>query len=791
MARHQPSSAGACPTRAELFVAQLPETDKPIRSVLIANRGEIACRVIATCRKLNIRSIAVYVEEDIASRHVLLADESICLGSIESKTLNPFLDAKLLVKVALESHADVIHPGYGYLSENGAFATLVRDAGMIFIGPTADAMNTLGDKRSSKAYLLANAPDIPLIPGFSGESQKVEELEAAAAEIGFPVMLKASAGGGGKGMRVIWEKSQLSTELERARSEAQRFFGSSDCILEKYIKKSKHVEVQVMGDQHGTVVSFFERECSIQRRHQKVIEESPCSFLTPEKRKEMSDCAVRIAKLISYENAGTVEFVLDVETGRFYFLEVNARLQVEHPITEEVTGFDLVSMQLYVAAGGRLTDIPEAMDVKQQGHAIECRLCAEDPKQKFFPDNGTIHLWQPAQWPLGPGRDIRYETAVESGSPIAIYFDPMIAKLIVWAPTRKLAIAKMANLLADLACIGIKTNQSFMRNCLLHPAFEDLEYTTNFIPDNLSSLIYPVTDDRVSSIPQLARVIPSLLNRHGKGDLLLPPRSFRSIGPQFRNQRFDKVNLQCDIITASNDATNQKSAAEDDEEHFICLPEPHQPGSVRNTISFDLVKIPRHGAKDESKDAVESAAAQLTSRYNKISNMLRSSPEQTANRHIVHIRKFDPIDTRSRASQGSAKAVTLEVAVNKVSIRTHCVVIPDPKHSQTQKVICQLPQLGQQLHFESDSLLSFVDKNRSSVAAAAGSQRTVKAPMPCKILSMPKQNGDDVELGETVMVIESMKMEVSINASAAGRFESTRMEGQAVNEGHVLCEIKE
>ena len=719
------------------------------------------------------------------------------MGSIESKNVNPFLDADLLVKVALESHADAIHPGYGYLSENGSFATRVRDAGMIFIGPTADAMSTLGDKRSSKAYLLEHASDIPLIPGFSGESQQVEELERAAAEIGFPVMLKASAGGGGKGMRVIWKKSQLRTELERARSEARRFFGSSDCILEKFIEKSKHVEVQIIGDQHGNVVSFYERECSIQRRHQKVIEESPCLFLTPEKRKEMSNCAVRIAKLINYENAGTVEFVLDVETGNFYFLEVNARLQVEHPITEEVTGFDLVSLQVYVAAGGHLTDIPEAMDVKQNGHAIECRLCAEDPKQNFFPDNGTIHLWQPAQWPLDPGRDVRYETSVESGSPIAIYFDPMIAKLIVWAPTRKMAIDKMANLLANLACIGIKTNQFFMRSCLLHPAFQEIEYTTNFIPDNLSSLLYPVIDGRAFAIAQRSKIIPSLLARNiysKRGDDALRQKSFRTVRPNFRNQRFDKVNLQCDVITTTNDSVEEGNEAQISEEHFLCLPSPHQSQNSSDSITFDIVSLPSYEAKAGTDGQVRSAAAELTSRYNNVSNILRSKSKQGVTRLTVQAHRIDELDIKPREptlDSDCARAATVELSIDNVNVRAHCVVLNGPSLNQTQRILCQIPQLGMLLAFERDSLLSFVDKHRSSVATAAGSQRTVKAPMPCKILSMSKKNGDDVKVGETVMVIESMKMEVTITSSAAGKFETSKTEGQAVNEGHVLCEIKQ
>ncbi|KAK0389170.1 hypothetical protein NLU13_2745 [Sarocladium strictum] len=789
------ASAGANPQREELFVAPLPDSGRSLRSVLIANRGEIACRVIATCRKLNIKTIAIYVEEDIKSRHVLAADESICLGSIEDHAVNPFLSIELLVKTALDAGADAIHPGYGYLSENGSFATQVREAGMIFIGPTAAAMNTLGDKRSSKAYLLEHAPDIPLIPGFSGASQQLEELEQAASNIGFPVMLKASAGGGGKGMRIIREKSQLRTELERAQSEAQRFFGSSDCILEKYIERSKHVEVQIMGDSHGNVVSFFERECSIQRRHQKVVEESPCPFLTPETRRAMSDCAVRIAKLIGYENAGTVEFVLDVQTGKFYFLEVNARLQVEHPITEEVTGFDLVSLQLFVAAGGNLSEIPEAMNVSQSGHAIECRLCAEDPKANFFPDNGTIHLWQPADGLLGPGRDVRYETSVESGSPISIYFDPMIAKLIVWAPTRKLAIDKMASLLAETACIGIKTNQFFMRNCLLHPAFQDPEYTTGFISENLPSLLHPALDERAQSVQRLSTVIPSLLLREIEHrQHKAPQRSFTGVRRQFRNQRLDKANVHCDIVTAFNDAGTNDDADRSIDQSFLYLPFPQTHSDSPNARLYEAIPLPSNPQRTASDGKPLSAAAEVTALYNDISNILRTRHKRAAETVDIQVHRWEEIQVKSQNQsplRESARALTLNLSVSGTSVRTHCVVLNGTSLDRTQRIICHLPQLGKQLEYERDSILSYIDKCRSSVTVAADSQRVVKAPMPCKVLSILKKPGEEVKVGETIMVIESMKMEVSITASAAGSFESSRAEGQAVEEGHVLCEIQE
>ncbi|KAF4428479.1 Methylcrotonoyl-CoA carboxylase subunit alpha [Colletotrichum fructicola] len=382
------------------------------------------------------------------------AHESICIGSIEHDTKNPFLNIDLLLKTALEAHADAVHPGYGYLSENADFADRVRATGLTFVGPTGQTISTLGDKRTSKEYLRTHAPEVPLIPGFSGSSQNVEDLQDAATRIGFPVMLKASAGGGGKGMRVVREASQLQSELDRAQSEAQRSFGSSDCILEKFIESSKHVEIQIVGDQHGNVVSLFERDCSVQRRNQKVIEETPCLFLDEQTKKSMSDTAVKIGKLLGYEGAGTVEFVVDTTTKKFYFLEVNTRLQVEHPITEEVVGVDLVSLQLYVAAGGRLADVPELSALTQTGHAIECRLCAEIPNRDFMPSHDTVALWKPANPHRGASSVVRYETAMQSGASISIYFDSMICKIVVWAPTRALAIDILAKELANTAIQG-------------------------------------------------------------------------------------------------------------------------------------------------------------------------------------------------------------------------------------------------------------------------------------------------------------------------------------------------
>ncbi|KAE8409099.1 carbamoyl-phosphate synthase L chain, ATP binding domain-containing protein [Aspergillus pseudonomiae] len=785
---------GASPVRNPLFVAPSPVgTDgRPIiQKVLIANRGEIACRVIQTCRKLNMTSVAVYVDEDASSGHIKDADEAVRIGSIEKGQRNPFLDVELLVKTALSVGADSIHPGYGYLSENADFATRVRDAGLIFIGPSASAMSTLGDKRTAKDYLREHAQDVPLIPGYSGSSQDATELAKFAAEIGFPVMLKASAGGGGKGMRIIHEEKQLQSELQRAQSEAHRSFGSADCILEKYIESSKHVEIQIMGDSHGEVVSFFDRDCSVQRRHQKVIEETPCPFLTPETRQKMSATAVRIAKLIGYENAGTVEFVVDVQTGKFYFLEVNARLQVEHPITEEVTGVDLVSLQLYVAAGGSLAALPVAQNVTLQGHAIECRLCAEDPRRNFFPEHGKIHLWLPASGVLGPGRDVRYETAVQTGSSVSIYFDSMIAKLVVWAPTRVLAIEKMAQVLSHTVCAGLKTNQLLLRSSLLHPAFQDSAYTTGFLSSYLDELLREPSHPDMVAIRTSLSILPGLLlwRLAGLNSDVSNPRPFRSIRRQFRNQRFDPVSAHCEIVSVV-DWPYTVADGVDASAPLMCVWQPEAAGSVSTAVQ-QVYLLPVPEAKVSQDDTTPGASAQ----YNEISKALRTGKVvPPGSPYTVRVESWTPAEA-NYAGRESWLTSIMEVSINGSRIRAHLAA---PSHrtdtvcapaNRTQTVLCHVPAIGTYVEFKQDTLLSFMEGFRAVVKQDDQEQRNVTAPMPCKVLSVLKKNGDVVKSGDSVMVIESMKMEVTITASADGQFHSTWKEGDAVEEGKILCSI--
>ncbi|CAN9354465.1 unnamed protein product [Alternaria alternata] len=764
--------------RPSLFVAQLllnNDGQPKVQRVFIANRGEIACRVIATCRKLNLTSIAVYVQEDKLSRHVSEADEAFDLGFIESASTNPFLDVDLLIKTALDAGAHAIHPGYGYLSENPDFANRSRDAGLIFLGPSGIAMSTLGNKRTSKAYLSMHAPEVPLIPGFSGTSQGSKDLEEAAESIGFPVMLKASAGGGGKGMRIVRSPSALRGELERAQSEAKRSFGSDDCILEKYIEAGKHVEIQIIGDQHGRVVSLWDRDCSVQRRHQKVIEEAPCPWLSGDMRTRMSNTAVRIAELIAYEGAGTVEFVVDVATEEYYFLEVNARLQVEHPITEEITGLDLVALQLYVATGGRLDALEQLRTVPRNGHAIECRLCAEDPSRDFFPEHGPIRLWQPAPAILGPGRDIRYETAVQDGSQVSIYFDSMIAKVIVWASSRSLAIEKMLKVLANMACVGVRTNQVFLQSCLMLPDFRDPAYTTSIIGKNLARLLRnPYTLD-AELVYRSFGAVAWLYQR----SVQQTSRSvFRNVRVGYRNQRFDRINRLTGIVVNIAEGTPMDEAHQNGS---LIIAEPVENDPRRMYLSVTIVPRPQ-----KSSVMKQSPANIVTARYNAISSEVRSKSSNSQSSSAYDLESIIPL--RASASHRS-DVVTAFIAGKKATVIFSTPQSSDPNLGVS--IYAQIPALGTWVEFKVFSTLAYAESLRETAANAAdGGGGTIKAPLPCKILKVLKQSGQVVKKEEALMVIESMKMEVSILAPGEGVFQNVRQSGEAVEEGSVLCEVR-
>ena len=438
-------------------------------TVLVANRGEIACRVIRSVKAAGLRSVAIYSDADQGAPHVVAADQAIRIGP--GPAAKSYLDTDRVLRAARESGAGAIHPGYGFLSENAGFARAVEAAGLVFIGPTPEAIEAMGDKAAAKR--LMEAAGVPCVPGYHGAEQTDARLTGEAAKIGYPLMVKAAAGGGGKGMRLVTRAQDLGDALERARSEARGAFGSDTLILERAVQRPRHVEIQVFADGQGQCIHLGERDCSVQRRHQKIIEEAPCPVMSDALRDAMGRAAVQAAEAVGYRGAGTVEFLLD-EDGAFYFLEMNTRLQVEHPVTEMITGLDLVAMQIAVAQGAPL-GLAQA-DVRLSGHAIEARLYAEDPARDFLPVTGRIAHWQAAR-----GEGVRVESGVASGIEVSPFYDPMLAKIIAWGPDRESARARLLGALSETACLGLVTNAGFLATILKHEVFAAGEATTAFL----------------------------------------------------------------------------------------------------------------------------------------------------------------------------------------------------------------------------------------------------------------------------------------------------------------------
>ena len=454
------------------------------KRILIANRGEIAVRVIRACREMGIESVAVYSDVDRRALHVRKADFAEYLGPAQAS--ESYLNIPKILEAARRSGAEAIHPGYGFLSENAKFARACREAGIVFIGPSPESMEMMGSKTRARQNM--KKANVPFVPGTDTGLKSAEEAVAIAESIGYPVMLKAAAGGGGKGMRMVQNSKELAGALETTQSEAQRSFGDSEVYIEKYIESPRHVEMQIFGDTHGNVIYLAERECSVQRRHQKVLEEAPCSFVDPDMRRRMGEVAVKVGKAANYVNAGTVEFLVDAHKN-FYFLEMNTRLQVEHPVTEMVTGIDLVQMQLRVAAGEPLPIKQE--DIVLRGHAIELRVYAEDPDNNFFPSPGRItRLISPS----GPG--LRRDSGMYEGWVVPIEYDPLLAKLIAYGENREQVINRLRRALVEYFIGGIKTNISLFRRILLHPDFQAGRVDTGFLDRLLKEA--PVGDARTA-----------------------------------------------------------------------------------------------------------------------------------------------------------------------------------------------------------------------------------------------------------------------------------------------------
>ncbi|MCZ4221884.1 acetyl-CoA carboxylase biotin carboxylase subunit [Pedobacter rhodius] len=446
-----------------------------MNKILIANRGEIALRIMRSAKEMGIKTVAVFSEADRNALHVRYADESVCIGPPPSS--QSYLVGEKIIDACKKTGAQAIHPGYGFLSENAGFAQMVAEAGLILIGPSPEAMETMGNKLSAKAAALKY--NIPMVPGTEEAIQDVNEAKQRAIEVGFPILIKAAAGGGGKGMRIVEKAADFEEQMQLAVSEATSAFGDGAVFIERYVTSPRHIEIQVLGDTHGNIVHLFERECSVQRRHQKVVEEAPSAVLTEEIRQRMGKCAVDVARSVNYTGAGTVEFILD-ENLDFFFLEMNTRLQVEHPVTEFITGIDLVKEQIKIASGEKLSFTQE--DLKINGHAIELRVYAEDPKNNFLPDIGTLQTYK-----IPKGNGVRVDDGFEQGMEIPIYYDPMIAKLITYGKDRAEAIQRMVRAIEEYEITGIETTLTFGKFVMEHEAFKTGKFDTHFVSKYLNT----------------------------------------------------------------------------------------------------------------------------------------------------------------------------------------------------------------------------------------------------------------------------------------------------------------
>ena len=472
-----------------------------MKKILIANRGEIALRVMRSCKEMGIETVAVFSEADRNAPFVRYADEAVCIGPAPSA--QSYLKGDKIIEICHELGVDGIHPGYGFLSENADFARAVSDAGITFIGPSPQSMEVMGSKLAAKAAVKKY--DIPLVPGTDEAVSDVDEAKKIAEEIGFPILIKASAGGGGKGMRIVENAAEFIEQLNLAQSEARSAFGDDAVFIERYVAGPRHIEIQVLADSHGNVVHLFERECSIQRRHQKVIEEAPSAVLTPERREEMGKCAVDVARACDYKGAGTVEFLYD-ENNNFYFLEMNTRLQVEHPVSEMITGVDLVKEQIRVARGEKLRF--EQSDLSINGHALEVRVYAEDPQNNFLPDIGTLLTYRA---PEGPG--VRVDDGFEEGMKIPIFYDPMISKLSTWGATRDEAIARMTRAIDDYRIAGVTTTLPFCRFAINHEAFKSGNFDTHFVKNHFTPDVLDTVDTEKEEV---AALVASFLTKEEK-----------------------------------------------------------------------------------------------------------------------------------------------------------------------------------------------------------------------------------------------------------------------------------
>jgi geranyl-CoA carboxylase alpha subunit len=650
-----------------------------IRTILVANRGEIACRVMRTAKAMGYRTAAVYSEADVDARHVREADIATCIGPPDVKA--SYLNIAAIIGAAKTLGADAVHPGYGFLSENAEFARACGEAGLVFIGPSPEAIAAMGNKAQAKRRMLAAG--VPCVPGYQGADQSDAVLAREAERIGFPVMVKAAAGGGGRGMRLVNAKKDLAAAFAAARAEAESAFGSGELILEKAVVGGRHVEIQVLADTRGHIIHLGERDCSVQRRHQKVLEESPSPAVDPELRARMGAAAVAAAKAIGYSNAGTVEFLLAAE-GAFYFLEMNTRLQVEHPVTELVTGLDLVELQIRIAAGEPLPIGQD--DVRLAGHAIEARLYAEAPHRGFLPQSGELVAWRP---PSGPG--IRVDHGLEASQTVSPYYDPLLAKIIAHGATREEARRRLIQALEDTTALGIATNRGFLVDCLRHSEFAAGRATTELIPKHFAKPAAPAPDDTALALAA-ALWFEASARRHGHD----PARTWSSSGA-------------------------------------LAWPLKLEIGG--KTIARSVTVLGPHRYRIDGGDA----PSEVT---------LADAGDTT-----IRFR----LEGQERSAEFAFAGDTLHLKLGPLDLAVRETLYAPP----------------------------------ASAGMAGGSDTELRAPMNGKIVAVLVAEGDAVEKGQRLVVVEAMKMQHEMTAQAAGRVARLAVKpGDQVATRQLLVELK-
>ncbi|XP_039030940.1 methylcrotonoyl-CoA carboxylase subunit alpha, mitochondrial-like [Hibiscus syriacus] len=698
-----------------------------IEKILVANRGEIACRIMRTAKRLGIRTVAVYSDADRDSLHVKSADEAVHIGPPPARL--SYLNGSSIVEAAIRAGAQAVHPGYGFLSESSEFAQLVEDKGLIFIGPPASAIRDMGDKSASKRIM--GAAGVPLVPGYHGSEQDIELMRLEADKIGYPILIKPTHGGGGKGMRIVQSPNDFVDSFLGAQREAAASFGVNTILLEKYITQPRHIEVQIFGDKFGNVLHLYERDCSVQRRHQKIIEEAPAPCVTNEFRSQLGQAAVSAAKAVGYHSAGTVEFIVDTATGCFYFMEMNTRLQVEHPVTEMIVGQDLVEWQIRVA-NGELLPLSQ-VQVPISGHAFEARIYAENVPKGFLPATGLLRHYHP----VPPSSTVRVETGVEQGDVVSMHYDPMIAKLVVWGENRAAALVKLKDCLSKFQVAGVPTNINFLQKLANNKAFEEGNVETHFI-------------------------------EHHKDDLFVDPKNKVIYEEAYSAARFGAKLVAACLCNKEHSALKESHSGDPS---FLPIWYTHSPFRV-NHYAQSTMELEWENEYDSSS----SKNLMLSVTYHPDGNYFIQIGENSD--HALAVKAKNVGNNNFRVE---ADGVTMDVnlAVYTKDQIKHIHIWHGPHHHHFRQ------KLGLELSNEDET------QHKTNFETTSHPPGTVVAPMAGLVVKVLVEDRAKVEVGQPVLVLEAMKMEHVVKAASAGFVEGLKVgAGKQVSDGSVLFRVK-